>query len=97
MSNQSSIERLIGDLVRSSVALKRTLYKADEFASTTSEQTEGPTTRVHVCRVCNRMAAGEKAHIRHRKDCALAALQEAQKRLRESWPELFVTAKKSAG
>jgi hypothetical protein len=97
MAKQIDIESRMSNLVRSSVLLKRALYKADESASTTPEGTEGPTTRVHTCRVCNRMAAGEKAHIRHRKDCALAALQEAQKRLREAWPELFAAPKRKAG
>lgn len=90
MENQSSdIESLMRGLVRATSALKRKLYRYDMAASTSPEGTDGPTFRVHACRICRRMAAGEDAHIKHRESCELAKLQRAQKRLREAWPELF--------
>ncbi len=77
------------ELVKSSVALKRKLYRRDEAAATSPEGTEGPTLLVHSCMVCERSAAGEGAQVRHEPSCSLARLQRAQKALREAWPQLF--------
>lgn len=85
----SNLEELMHDLVRSSVDLKRKLYRRDEAASTTPEGTDGPRIEVHTCRLCNRSAGGNGAQVRHRSGCELAKLQRAQKVLREAWPELF--------
>jgi hypothetical protein len=79
----------MGELAKSSVDLKKKLYRRDEAASTTPEGLQGPCVSVHCCRLCNRAAAGEEAQVRHKSDCALARLQRAQKALREAWPELF--------
>jgi hypothetical protein len=89
IAKQNDIESLMRDLVRCSTALKRELYRYDLTAATTLEGIDGPTVRVHQCKVCNKMAAGEEAQIKHRAGCELAKLQEAQRRLREAWPELF--------
>ena len=86
----ATIEELMRELVRSSVALKRTLYQRDDGASTTPEETDGPRTTVHLCRLCKRAAAGAEAQVRHKSECPLARLQRAQKALHASWPELFV-------
>jgi hypothetical protein len=85
----SNIEGLMKDLVRASVDLKKKLYRKDEDASTSPEGVDGPCIEVHVCRLCNRSAAGKGAQVRHQSGCALARLQKAQKALREAWPELF--------
>jgi hypothetical protein len=85
----NNIEELMTDLVKSSVALKRKLYRRDEAAATSPEGTDAPTLLVHTCMVCERSAAGEGAQVRHEPKCALARLQAAQKALREGWPELF--------
>lgn len=90
----NNLELLMRDLVKSSVLLKHKLYRRDDFASTSPEGTESPRTTVHTCRVCDRSAAGQGAHVRHRSDCPLAKLQRAQKALYGAWPELF--AKKPA-
>jgi hypothetical protein len=86
----NNIEALMHDLVRSSVELKKTLYRRDDSASTSPEGTDGPCVEVHTCRVCDRSAAGKGAQVRHEPDCQLAKLQTAQSALREAWPELFV-------
>jgi hypothetical protein len=88
-SKMNDIEVLMAELVKSSVNLKRELYRRDEAASTSPEGTDGPRIEVHTCRVCDRSAVGEGAHVRHQSGCALANLQKAQKALREAWPELF--------
>ena len=94
MSTQNNdIESLMRELVRSSNAMKPRLYRFDQSASTSPDGTDGPTVRVHECRICHRMAAGESAQIRHRAGCELARLQKAQKRLKEVWPGLFEAAK----
>lgn len=85
----NNLEELMRELVKSSVLLKHKLYRRDEFASTTPEGTEAPTTQVHACLVCNRAAAGKEAHVRHKSDCPLAKLQRAQRALYGAWPELF--------
>jgi hypothetical protein len=85
----NNIEELMAELARSSVALKRTLYRRDEAASTTPEGVAGSTVLVHTCMVCERSAAGEGAQIRHMSSCKLARLQRAQAALRASWPEMF--------
>jgi hypothetical protein len=85
----SNIEELMKELVRSSVLLKRKLYRRDEAASTSPAGADGPRIEVHTCRLCNRSAAGEGAHVRHQSGCALAKLQETQKALHAAWPELF--------
>jgi hypothetical protein len=85
----NNIEELMTELVRSSVALKRKLYRRDEAAATSPEGTDAPTLLVHTCIVCERSAAGEGAQVRHEPKCALARLQRAQKALREAWPETF--------
>ena len=85
----NNIEELMTELVKSSVALKRKLYRRDEAAATSPEGTDAPTLLVHTCLVCERSAAGEGAQVRHEPKCALARLQAAQKALREAWPELF--------
>jgi hypothetical protein len=90
----SDIEVMMTELARASVALKRSLYRRDDFVSTTPEGTDGPRTTVHTCAVCERSAAGQGAEVRHKSGCALARLQRAQKALREAWPEVF--AKKPA-
>ena len=90
----NDIEVLMAELAKSSVDLKRELYRRDEAASTSPEGTDGPRIAVHTCRVCDRSAVGEGAHVRHKSGCALARLQKAQKALREGWPELF--ARKTA-
>jgi hypothetical protein len=87
----NNIEELMTELVRSSVALKRTLYRRDEAASTTPEGMSGPTLLVHTCMVCERSAAGEGAQVRHGASCKLARLQRAQAALKASWPEVFAT------
>jgi hypothetical protein len=96
----NNIEELMAELVRSSVALKRKLYRRDEAAATSPEGTDAPTLQVHTCLVCERSAAGQGAQVRHEPSCSLARLQRAQKRLREAWPELFAkqpdTAKDAA-
>ena len=85
----SHIEELMAELAKSSVDLKKKLYRRDGAASTSPEGTDGPRIEVNTCRLCNRAAAGEGAHVRHRSDCSLARLQRAQKALRGAWPELF--------
>jgi hypothetical protein len=85
----TAIEKLMAELVKSSVDLKKKLYRRDEAASTSPEGVDGPRTTIHVCRVCNRAAAGKRAQVRHQSGCALAKLQMAQAALREAWPELF--------
>lgn len=85
----SNIEELMKELVRSSVDLKKKLYRKDEAASTSPEGADGPRIEVHTCRLCNRSAAGAGAHVRHQSGCALAKLQETQKALSAAWPELF--------
>jgi len=55
-----NIEELVSELVRSSVLLKRKLYRKDEAASTSAEGVDGPRIEVHTCRLCNRSAAGEE-------------------------------------
>jgi hypothetical protein len=90
----NDIEVLMAELAKSSVDLKKELYRRDQAASMSPEGTDGPRIEVHTCRVCNRSAAGKEAHVRHQSGCALARLQRAQKALREGWPELF--ARKTA-
>jgi hypothetical protein len=90
----NNIEVLMAELAKASVDLKRELYRRDEAASTSPEGTEGARIEVHTCRLCDRSAVGEGAHVRHKSGCALAKLQKAQKALREAWPELF--ARKTA-
>jgi hypothetical protein len=85
----NNIEALMAELAKSSVDLKKKLYRTDEAASTTPEGKDGPRIEVHTCRLCNQSAAGKGAQVRHKSDCALARLQKAQKALREAWPELF--------
>lgn len=85
----NNIEELMQELMRSSVLLKRGLYRRDEAASTMPEGTEGATILVHTCMVCERSAAGEGAQVRHKAACALARLQRAQAALRAASPELF--------
>ena|ERR1700733_5934544 len=85
----NSLEASMRELVRSSVVLKRRLYRRDDGASTTPDGTEGPRISVHSCRLCNRAAAGDGAQVRHKADCPLLRLQKAQTALREAWPELF--------
>lgn len=85
----NNIEVLMAELAKASVDLKRELYRRDGAASTSPEGTEGPRIEVHSCMLCDRSAAGEGAHVRHKSGCALAKLQKAQKALREAWPELF--------
>jgi hypothetical protein len=85
----NNIEELMAELAKSSVDLKKKLYRRDEAASTSPQGTEGPCIEVHTCRVCDRSAAGKGAEVRHKSGCALAKLQKAQKALREAWPELF--------
>src|SRR5580704_17366727 len=85
----NNIEELMRELVKSSVVLKRRLYRRDDFASTTPAGTDGPRIEVHACCVCNHFAAGKNARVRHTTGCALAKLQRAQAALREAWPELF--------
>ena len=87
----NNLEELMTELVRSSVALKRKLYRRDEAAATSPEGTDAPTLLVHTCTVCERSAAGEGAQVRHAPKCALARLQRAQAALRASWPEVFAT------
>jgi hypothetical protein len=88
----NNIEELMRELMRSSVLLKRELYRRDEAAATSPEGVNGPTVEVHTCLVCERSAAGEGAQVRHKSNCALARLQRAQAALRSACPELF-TAK----
>lgn len=85
----NDIENLMAELVRSSVDLKKKLYRRDEHASTSPDGVDGPRMEVHTCRPCNRSAAGEGAQVGHKSRCALARLQKAQKALREAWPGLF--------
>jgi hypothetical protein len=85
----NNIEVLMAELAKSSVDLKKKLYRRDEAASTSPEGTDGTRIEVHACRLCNRAAAGKEAHVRHQAGCALARLQDAQKALRVAWPELF--------
>jgi hypothetical protein len=85
----NNIEGLMRELVRSSIDLKKKLYRTDEAASTSPEEADGPRIEVHTCRVCNRAASGKGAQVRHQSGCALARLQETQKALRAAWPELF--------
>lgn len=85
----SNLEALMTELMRASVVLKRALYRRDEAASTAPEGTDGPTMPVHTCLVCERSAAGAGAQVRHKPNCALLRLQQAQKALREASPELF--------
>jgi hypothetical protein len=85
----NNIEELMTELACASVALKRSLYRRDEAASTSPEGTDAPTHLVHTCMVCERSAVGKGAQVRHQPNCALARLQRAQKVLREAWPELF--------
>lgn len=92
----SNLEQAMRELVKSSVDLKRELYGRDEAASTTPDGTDGPRIPVHTCRMCNRSAAGEGAHVRHISGCELARMQRAQAALREAWPELFERAAKKA-
>ena len=61
----NNLEELMTELVRSSVALKRKLYRRDEAAATSPEGTDAPTLLVHTCMVCERSAAGEGAQVRH--------------------------------
>ncbi|WP_433966014.1 hypothetical protein [Tunturiibacter gelidiferens] len=88
-AGMNNIEVMMREFVRSSVHLKRKLYRRDEAASTTPEGMEGPRIAVHTCRLCNRAAAGDGAQVRHKADCPLPRLQKAQTALREAWPELF--------
>jgi hypothetical protein len=85
----NNIEELMAELAKSSVDLKKKLYRRDEAASTSPQGTEGPCIEVHTCRVCDRSAAGKGAEVRHQPECALVRLQKAQKDLRGAWPELF--------
>ena len=85
----NNIEELMAELAKSSVALKKQLYRRDDAASTSPEGKDGPSIEVNTCRLCNRAAAGKGAQVRHKSDCALARLQRAQKALRDAWPELF--------
>ena len=87
----NNLEELMTELVKSSVALKRKLYRRDEAAATSPEGTDAPTLLVHTCMVCERSAAGEGAQVRHEPKCALARLQRAQAALKASWPEVFAT------
>jgi hypothetical protein len=91
----NNLEELMAELARSSVALKRSLYRRDEAASTSPEGINAPTLLVHTCLVCERSAAGVGAQNHHKPSCSLARLQRAQKALRESWPELFERKPKS--
>lgn len=85
----NNIEELMRELMRSSVLLKRKLYRKDEAASTAPAGTDGPRTMIHFCRVCGRAAAGKEAQVHHEPKCALARLQRAQAALREASPEMF--------
>jgi hypothetical protein len=85
----NNIEELMTELARASVALKGFLYLQDSDSSTTPEGTDGPRTRIHICRVCGRAAAGKEAQVHHEPNCALARLQRAQKALRKASPEMF--------
>jgi hypothetical protein len=60
----SEIEVLMIELARATVALKSSLYRRDDFASTTPEGTDGPRTTIHTCAVCGRSAAGQGAEVR---------------------------------
>ena len=95
MVPQNDIETLMRDLARSSVELRRALFKNDSRAATTPEGTEGSTVRVHACTLCYRMAAGDEAQIRHEAGCPVKRLMDAQERLKTCWPELFKAAPKS--
>jgi hypothetical protein len=86
----NNLEELMHDLVRSSIEVKKELYRRDEAASTTPEGTDGPRIEIHTCRLCDRSAAGKGAQVQHQSDCPLAKLQTAQRALREAWPELFL-------
>jgi hypothetical protein len=92
----NNIEELMRELVRSSVDLKKALYRKDEAASTSPEGSEGPRIEVHTCRICNRSAVGKGAHVRHQSGCVLAKLQVAQKALRGAWPEVFANKARAA-
>jgi hypothetical protein len=85
----NDLEELMRELVRSSILLKRKLYRRDEAASTSTEETAGPRIEVHSCRLCDRAAAGKEAQVHHRSGCELERLQRAQKALREAWPAVF--------
>ena len=65
--------------MRSSVLLKRKLYRRDEAATTSPEGVDGPRIEVHTCRLCNRSAVGREAQVAHQSRCALAKLQETQR------------------
>jgi hypothetical protein len=80
----SDFEKLVSDLAKSSVALKKKLYRRDENGTSISGSIP-----IHMCRVCNRSAAGKGAEVKHRSDCALKAMQESQKALRALWPAVF--------
>jgi hypothetical protein len=88
-AKMNNIEAMMAELAKSSVDLKRELYRRDDAAATSPEGIDGPRIEVHTCRLCDRSAVGEGAHVRHKSGCALAKLQKAQKALREAWPELF--------
>jgi hypothetical protein len=85
----NNLEELMAELVKSSVALKRSLYRRDEAAATSPEGVDAPTVAVHTCLVCERSAAGQGAQVRHKPNCELTRLQRAQKELKAAWPELF--------
>ena len=93
----NNIEELMAELAKSSVDLKKQLYRRDEAASTSPEGTDSPGIEVHTCLLCDRSAVGEGAHVRHQSGCALAKLQKAQRALREAWPELFARKPASEG
>jgi hypothetical protein len=57
----NNIEELMAELAKSSVDLKRKLYRRDEAASTSPDGTDGSRIEVHTCRVCDRSAVGEGA------------------------------------
>ncbi len=59
----NNIEELMREFVRSSVLLKRKLYRKDEAATTSPEGVDGPRIEVHTCRLCNRSAVGKGAHV----------------------------------
>ena len=89
MQEPNDIEGLMRDLARSSVELRKALFRNDTSAATTPEGIDGATIRVITCTVCYRTAAGPDAQIRHETGCRVKKLHEAQSRLRAVWPELF--------
>jgi hypothetical protein len=70
----NNIEELMTELVKSSVALKRKLYRRDEAAATSPEGVDALTILVHTCTVCERSAAGQGAQVRHGSSCPLASV-----------------------